>query len=234
MNFDQWTKVLQEVISLLQVIIWPLMLFLLLFLFRASLRKILENMSELSVKAAGVEASVKTQIEVAASLGAAQGAWNAVGTNTNGKPPMAGDPQTIAKLVGQVVTPQTSRQLRGTHILWVDDIPENNTYQRNALEALGIRFTLSLNTDDAIQKLKATLFDAIISDMGRPPDSHAGYTLLEKVKQMGISTPYIIYAHGGNLPENRSEALRRGAYASTSGPQMLFETVIDAIKSDHR
>jgi PleD family two-component response regulator len=53
------------------------------------------------------------------------------------------------------------------HVLWVDDRAENNTYERQAFEAMGLRFTLALSTDEAFERLRGTKYAAIISDMGR-------------------------------------------------------------------
>jgi CheY-like chemotaxis protein len=64
--------------------------------------------------------------------------------------------------------------------LWVDDFPNNNIYERQALEALGVNFVLATSTEEALKKISRQRFDAIISDMGRPPDSRAGYTLLDQ------------------------------------------------------
>lgn len=52
------------------------------------------------------------------------------------------------------------------HVLWVDDRPNNNIYERRAFEAVGIRFTLAVSTADALQRLSNEQFDAIISDIG--------------------------------------------------------------------
>ena len=136
----------------------------------------------------------------------------------------------IAKAVDQLVTPRTSRQLEGASVLWVDDRPMNNTYERQALEALGIQFTISKSTEDAVERLQKKTYDLIISDMGRPPDLHAGYTLLEKVKEMQITTPFIIYA-GSKRPEHIAEARKRGAFGTTNDPQELFELVVSALKN---
>jgi CheY-like chemotaxis protein len=135
-----------------------------------------------------------------------------------------------AERINQLVTPKASQQLNRASVLWVDDIPTNNTYQRQALEALGIRFTISTSTDDALNKLQLKQYDVIISDMGRPPDPRAGYTLLEKLKEMNINTPFIIYA-AGKRPEHDAEARKRGAIGTTSDPQELFELVVNAIKN---
>ncbi len=103
------------------------------------------------------------------------------------------------------------------------------SYERRALEALGIQFTISKTTDDALERLQTKTYDVIISDMSRPPDKYAGYILLEKMKSMGITTPFIIYA-SGKKPEYVAEAKRRGAFGSTNEPQELFEMVIQAIR----
>ncbi len=67
--------------------------------------------------------------------------------------------------------------------------------------------------------------------MGRPHDKQAGYTLLEAVNNMNIKLPYIIYARGGNEPENKRETRSRGAYDSISGARELFPTVISALEN---
>jgi DNA-binding NtrC family response regulator len=89
---------------------------------------------------------------------------------------------------------------------------------------LNIEITFSTSTEDALKKIRSYEYSVIISDMGRPPDSRAGYTLLEEIQKMKINKPFIIYA-GSNLPEHKAEALRRGAYGSTNNPQELFDLV---------
>jgi CheY-like chemotaxis protein len=64
-------------------------------------------------------------------------------------------------------------------------------HERQAFEALGVTFVLATSTDEALEKLKRQSFDAIISDMNRPPDSQAGYTLLDKLRVGGNQTPFI-------------------------------------------
>jgi CheY-like chemotaxis protein len=121
-----------------------------------------------------------------------------------------------------------SARLRQAHILWVDDRPNNNIVERRQMENLGIEFTLSTSTEDALTKVRAQSFDAIISDMGRPPDYQAGYTLLEALHREGIKLPYIIYA-GSRAPEHQAETLRRGGFGTTNSRQELFQMVMDAI-----
>jgi len=114
----------------------------------------------------------------------------------------------------------------------VDDRPDNNLYERRALEALGIRFALSTSTDDAVTQLRYQRFDLIISDMGRPPDPQAGYTLLDKLRSEGDRTPFVIYA-GSRSPEHVRESLRRGAQGCTNSPQELIMIVTRILGSAH-
>jgi CheY-like chemotaxis protein len=114
-------------------------------------------------------------------------------------------------------------------VLWVDDRPDNNNYERQALEALGVKFVISTSTDDALSKLMTRHFDAIISDMGRPPDARAGYTLLDKLRSSGNQIPFIIYA-SSRSPEHQAEARRRGAVGCTNNATELFEMVVSALQ----
>jgi CheY-like chemotaxis protein len=122
------------------------------------------------------------------------------------------------------VTPELIRRGSQSQVLWVDDRPANNARERESLETLGVTFELAVSTEEALEKMASRRFDAIISDMGRPPDNRAGYTLLEKLRNRQDSTPFIIYA-GSNAAEHKEEAKRRGAQGSTGSPSELFDLV---------
>jgi len=113
-------------------------------------------------------------------------------------------------------------------VLWVDDMPDNNTRERNAMTTLGMDVTTCLSTDEALDRLDRFKFDVVISDMGRPPDPQAGYTLLEAMRSKGDTTPFIIYA-GSNLAEHRKLAEERGALGSTNQPEELVNLVLQAV-----
>ncbi len=109
-------------------------------------------------------------------------------------------------------------------ILWVDDRPDNNVYERDAFESVGYNFVLALSTDAALNILKKQSFVAIISDMGRKEGPREGYVLLDAIRNQGNETPFFIYA-GSNAPEHKAEAARHGAQGSTNNPQELFDLV---------
>lgn len=169
--------------------------------------------------------TIKQQIAAAAALGAAEASRpDADATDSESSKEQS---QRIADVVNDATR---SEGLAGKSILWVDDRPSNNIYERQSLEALGIRFTISTSTEDALQKLDHTSFDTIISDMGRPPDARAGYTLLDALKQRGDYSPFVIYA-GSNAPEHKRETRKRGGWGTTNRPQELFELVLSALQS---
>ena len=133
----------------------------------------------------------------------------------------------LVRSLGQERQAAKSRKL----VLWVDDNPDNNIYERRSMAAYNIDFVLALSTGQALAHLRKQEFDAIISDMGRPPDPRAGYTLLEALRDSGDQTPYFIYA-GSRDPEHVREALRRGAQGTTNRPDELLQMMLQTVSRD--
>lgn len=114
------------------------------------------------------------------------------------------------------------------HVLWVDDKPTNNVYERQAFEAMGLKFTLALSTQQALDILSKERFAAVISDLGRPEGAEAGFDLLKTMRDRGDKTPFFVYA-GQNAVKKRHVALALGAQGSTYEPQELFDMVTGAL-----
>ncbi len=106
-------------------------------------------------------------------------------------------------------------------MLWVDDRPHNNLYERRAFESLGIAFTLALSTSEALQYLSERRFGAIISDMGRKEGPREGYALLDALRQRGDTTPFYIYA-GSNSEKYKREAETHEAQGCTNNAQSFL------------
>jgi CheY-like chemotaxis protein len=217
---DQAIRAVEAAAQLLGAVIWPAVLVFFLWHFREPIRKFIDRAGELSLTAGGVEATLRTQ-KAAVNVGLAEAQRAAEA----GEPAEVTDPQVIA---AALPTPQTQQRLLGARILWVDDHPDNNRYERQALEALGIIVDLATSTDEALEKLRRQQYKLVISDMGRPPDRRAGYTLLDAMRQGGNHTPFVIYA-GSRAPEHGAEARRHGAVGSTNSPQELVTMVTGAI-----
>ena len=164
---------------------------------------------------------VKMQMTVAASLVAASSKTEATASDN--------DIEKIVDAVRQALPTSSSEpEDWRNRVLWVDDRPNNNLYERKAFEAVGLRFTLALSTQEALDILQRNKYAVIISDMGRKEGPREGYKLLDALRKTGDQTPFFIYA-GSNLPEHKIEAYEHGAQGSTNNPQELFQMVMKAV-----
>ena len=232
MDIEKIARLIEVLVSLIQAVAWPIIVMFILIYFGVPLKKFVADMAEFRLKAGptGIEAEAKReQVEAAALLGAAAAAKKG---QIEGEKPVPDEDRAreIAKAVSQATKPKAEGRLFGASILWVDDKPAKDAFERKALEVFGVRFTDSLSTSDALEKIKTNKYDAIISDMNRPPDSQAGYTLLAEKQKLGDDTPLIIYA-GSSRTDHKAEAQRRGAFGSAGNPQELFMLVLYALRS---
>src|SRR5689334_12551362 len=126
MTIDDWVKIIDAIGRLFSATIWPLLILLCIILFAPALSSFFANLSEFSFKGAGFEASAKRTATAIANLSAA-----------NQKTPDTG--ASASSIVDAVsnVTPAVVRTAQSTTVLWVDDNPKNNVYERAALEAIG-------------------------------------------------------------------------------------------------
>lgn len=217
---------IDAITRLIGALIWPSVAILALLKFSPHMHEFLSSLGELSLKGPGFEASAKRkQAEAAAALAAA-GAARFDGAAT--PEVKAREASAAAELVTDEVTPKIIRKASRSRILWVDDRPSNNTLERRSLEALGFQFELATSTEEALQKIKYEQFDVVISDMGRPADSQAGYTLLDALRDSGDQTPFIVYA-GSRAPHHNAEIKRRGGIGCTNRPDELFELVLHSL-----
>lgn len=221
------TEVIRAVASLVSAIAWPLAIVIIVGHFRRPIAKFLNNMAEVHIKGGGVDFTAK-RAEASAALSAAEASH-----------PEAGDggaisPAHIADTVTKATDRATIQRLEGTRVLWVDDHPENNRFERQALEALGVAFDLATSTAEALNNVRLPSYAAIISDLSRKSDAEddpeAGFTLLSKIRDAGIRVPFIVYA-GRNGLARREELIRAGVFGVTNQPRELFDLVVTAIKA---
>ncbi len=220
MSVESFTRVADSIARLLSAIVWPAVIVAAILAFAPDVRKRLSQ-GGVTVKAAGVEVTIEKATQVAAALGAA-GA--------------KGETKTSAREVARAVTAATTAARRGqidqASVLWVDDHPENNEYERQAMTALGIRFTTAKSTPEALRLLAAQAFDVVITDLGRSTqdedDPKAGLRLLKEMRSRGLNTPLIVYA-GARAVEERDQLIESGALVSTNRPTELFDAVVKAI-----
>jgi CheY-like chemotaxis protein len=167
---------------------------------------------------------VKMQMSAVASLAVA-----------SAKSDTPASPSELERIVNSVrsTSPRATTSLDSwrNHVLWVDDRPNNNTFERQAFEAVGLQFTLALSTNEALNVLAKEKFAAIISDMGRREGPREGYVLLDQLRKDGNRTPLFFYA-ASNAPEHKQETIEHGGQGCTNNAQELFQMVTRAVISN--
>jgi CheY-like chemotaxis protein len=164
---------------------------------------------------------VKMQMTAVASLTAA--------TTKSNTPTSEMDVEKIVESVLQTIPTNYQEKIDWRNkVLWVDDRPGNNVYERRAFESVGVEITLALSTNEALALITNNKYAAIISDMGRKEGGREGYVLLDSIRNRRDITPFFIYA-GSNLPEHKIETSEHGGQGTTNNPQELFQMVMKAI-----
>lgn len=127
-----------------------------------------------------------------------------------------------------------STKFAGARVLWVDDHPDNNAYERQALAELGATVATVTDTDQAMAQFtgERKQFDVIISDFSRTGDPNAAYTLLKRIRHLAEPPPLVIYS-AGSTPALAAEAVQRGAFGETNRPKELLSLVIRSVAA-HR
>lgn len=122
---------------------------------------------------------------------------------------------------GKVVRPL----LKGARLLWVDDNPSSNIYERLALNSFGISTDLAISTEEALYFAERAKYDVILSDMRRGSNPMAGTELLRSLKGRHIASPIVFYV--GRLNQEPGPV---GAFAITDRPDELLHYVFDVLE----
>lgn len=118
---------------------------------------------------------------------------------------------------------------RAARVLWVDDEPANNEYERSVLRPRGIVFDNVVSTQEAIEQLKYESYDLVITDMGRRASTdrsnEAGAEFLQHPAIAMGGPPVIVYA-GTWAVRRRDEYVALGALDVMSNREHLLDTVL--------
>jgi len=222
---EAFAKLLEAIAALIGVVAWPLVVLVLLRAFRQPIAAFLAGIGEFSLKGGGFEASARKQAQQAAAVAATLSESRKGSSAEN----IAHEAQLAVDIIGNAATSRMMRNARDISILWVDDSPDKNKYERESIGALGAKIDLASSTEEALKMLTAANYDFVISDMGRPGDREAGYTLLDALKERRINVPFAIYTAGVSKDDRRI-AEGKGAIGITSKASELFEIVLSTLK----
>jgi hypothetical protein len=155
MSIDEATKLVESISKLIAVLVWPAIILFVLVRFGPGIREFFSSVGEFSLKAGGIEASAKRkQAEAVAALAAAAVSSPDKATSPTSKVEEA---RAAATVVAETVTPNLIRRASNAKVLWVDDRPDNNVYERQALSALGVSFVLATSTEEALEKNRTSV-----------------------------------------------------------------------------
>ncbi len=138
-----------------------------------------------------------------------------------------GDDRAATERIAAVGGPARLERPTERVVLWVDDNPANNAWERAALESYGVRFTLARSTSEALGLMAPGRFAAIVSDLGRAGEPKAGLDLLQRLRDGGSTEPYFLYTSA-----RAAKALNdvEGAQGVTADPDQLVAMVIAAVR----
>jgi CheY-like chemotaxis protein len=128
--------------------------------------------------------------------------------------------------------PHLASRPRSSRVLWVDDYPANNERERRQLRPEGILFDNVVSTSEAIEQLRFSRYDLVITDLGRLGSSDrsrsAGSDLLSHPVITDAGPPVIVY--GGRGAVAQTEALKaRGAFGVAADREDLYRLVRRAL-----
>ncbi len=142
---------------------------------------------------------------------------------------------TLGEQIDALVTevPRLAAQPRGScRVLWVDDNPANNEYERSLLRPDGIVFDNVVSTAEAIEQLTTSTYDLVITDLGRRWSSDrspvAGRVLLEHAVIANGGPPVVVYAGRGAVKQE-AELVALGAFGVSHHREHLLELVHQAL-----
>jgi CheY-like chemotaxis protein len=121
---------------------------------------------------------------------------------------------------------------RAARVLWVDDRPANNEFERKWLRPHGIVFDSVVSTGEALEQLGNESYDLVITDLGREHSSDrsatAGAAFLDQPIVRHGGPPVIVYAGTWALAQ-RDELVLRGALDVMADREHLFATVLGVL-----
>jgi len=118
---------------------------------------------------------------------------------------------------------QVGSVLRGARVLWVDDRPENNAWEREMFRVLGVVIVAVESTRSALDSLKGESFDLVISDIRR--DNENGIDGANEIRAAVPMLPIVFYI----LDLTRSQ-IPEPASGITNEPNELLHLVLDRLE----
>jgi CheY-like chemotaxis protein len=212
-------KELSELLSSVASLLWPLLVMYLVVHFREPLSALLKSVNggKLVFKVGNIElSSNQYQEQTTKAINDMQSKIAAI--------------ESSLKPIGAAGCEVDScRPKAGKAVLWVDDIPQNNSYYVESLISDGVVVDLAVSTAEAQEKMTCRLYDVVITDIGRPEGEKAGIDLVKQIRLGNVDIPVYVFCGGWAARNLKAEALRAGANGITSSGTTLLAYVSRAL-----
>jgi CheY-like chemotaxis protein len=214
---------------------WPVILLIIILIFRHEVRQFLPALARRLKKADIAGSSFEfTEVAVKALQDSIE----------SGVEKLKDDPDELAGFVRKQVEklPKASASskplapslpLSGRSILWVDDNPLNNAYEESIFKQLGATIKQATSTEQAVHYLHeaSKRYDLIISDVHRDENGRsnptAGYELLDRIRGYQIQVPFVFYTSSAARVNRTKSKLADGV---ADNPSQLQDLVLDILR----
>lgn len=209
----------------LAALAWPVIVIILLFSFRESLKGLFESakLRKFTLKIAGNELTMEEASEQQLAL-IADTQKQIVELQKNVEM-LLQEQKTEVQIKGKMPFRELKQSVVNS-ILWVDDNPKNNAFLIETLIKQGIHVVTALSTADGLAKFKHRRFDRIVSDLVRIEDgirnSSAGLELSQQIRDLDPNVPIIIYTSTPPSVGSRQMVQKAGATDITASPTALL------------
>jgi CheY-like chemotaxis protein len=213
---------------------WPVILLIIILVFRHEVRQFLPVLAKRLKKKADIVGSSFEFTEVKALQDSIE----------SGVEKLKDDPDELASFVRKQVEKlleasasskplAPSLPLSGRSILWVDDNPLNNAYEESIFKQLGATIKQATSTEQALHYLHQAFkrYNLIISDVHRDEKGRsnptAGYELLDRVRRDQIQVPFVFYTSSAARVDRTKSKLADGV---ADNPSRLQDLVLDILQ----
>ncbi|MBP2334148.1 CheY-like chemotaxis protein [Saccharothrix coeruleofusca] len=206
-----------EMLNAVASLLWPLILLLLLLLFRTPLREVVRSAREreISLEIGGQRVTLgvlnRAQNEAIADLRKQVSALREALGEASGQ---VGSPAVAA------VPDEEPAPLR---VLWVDDHPENNVLEIAQLQDNGVRVDSATSTREGLELFATNRYRLVVTDMARAEVVDAGVRLATALRELDPTVPIVVYCGARAKRTLGARAIAAGANAVTNSPWELTE-----------
>jgi len=120
------------------------------------------------------------------------------------------------------------RKLPTLKVLWVDDNPTWNLFERLAFASAGVFIDSYTNNGDAISVLEAGGFELVISDLNRTGKTETGWELLNELRRLRPKMPFVFYV--SHIDDEIRERVQKLGADITNDPAQLVQLVLTHVR----